>query len=211
MMPSNLYVIAIAGPSCAGKSELASRVALELGGSVLLLDSYYRDLTSLAPADRARVNFDDPCALDHELLIDQVRALGLGRTVERPMYDFATHTRIARTEPFAANDFLILEGLFALYWTELRELAGTKVFVNAPDDVCLTRRQRRDVAERGRTPESVVKQFTETVQPMAAQYVRPTSKDADLVLSGEQPLRLSLNAVLEHVTQNATWGVVLAS
>jgi len=198
-MSSNVNIVAIAGPSCAGKSELAKRLATELQGSVLLLDSYYRDLSHLSPSERARVNFDHPRALDHELLIHQLHALSTGRTVERPIYDFSTHTRIQRTETFAVSDFLIVEGLFALYWPELRELSGTRVFVDAPDEICLSRRQRRDIVERGRTAESVLQQFVETVQPMASQYVRPTAKYADLVLSGEQRLTHSVKAVLDRL------------
>jgi uridine kinase len=174
-----------------------------------LLDSYYRDLSALAPAERARVNFDAPIALDDGLLIEQVHSLSRGEIVERPVYDFTTHTRVPRSESFTASEFLIIEGLFALYWPELRELAGTKVFVDAPDDVCLRRRQLRDVAERGRTLESVVAQFKQTVQPMAALHVRPTFQYADLVLSGEQPLLHSVDAVLKHVHRNSAGKVML--
>src|SRR5206468_9761754 len=153
-------------------------------------------------AERAVVNFDDPSALDHELLVPQLRAIARGEIIARPIYDFATHTRVPTNETFVAREFVIIEGLFALYWPELRELAFTKVFVNAPDDVCFSRRQRRDVVERGRTVQSVSAQFTQTVQPMASLYVRPTSRYADLVLSGEQPLSRSADAVLEHVYRN---------
>lgn len=196
---SKVYIIAIAGPSCAGKTELSKKLAADLSCPILLLDSYYRDLHSLSLAARARVNFDEPSALDEKLLIEQVHALSRGETVSRPAYDFATHTRVPQRESFAARDFLIVEGLFALYWPELRELLGTKVFVDAPDDLCLRRRMKRDVAERGRTAGSVIAQWKQTVQPMAALHVRPTSRYADLVLSGEQPLSQSLVTVLEHV------------
>lgn len=202
-MKTNVYVISIAGPSCAGKTQLAQKLANELRGSVLLLDSYYRDLSFMTPGERTRVNFDSPFSLDHELLIEQVRVLTGGETVQRPIYDFATHTRLPQFESFCADEFLIIEGLFALYWPELRELCGTRVFVDVPDKVCCGRRQLRDVIERGRTVESVVTQFTETVQPMAARYVRPTSKYADILLSGEQPLSRSAEAVLEHVHRQA--------
>jgi len=198
----NVYVIAVGGPSCAGKTELAKSVAQELHCSVLLLDNYYRDLSWLPPEKRARVNFDEPASLDHELLVSQVESLSHGLAVERPVYDFTTHTRRPETEPFSAHKFLIVEGLFALYWPQLRQLAGTRVFVEAPDRVCLERRTIRDVAERGRSEESVITQFKQTVQPMAERYVRPTSKYADLVLSGEQPLLRSVSAVLEHVRGN---------
>lgn len=208
-MHSGVYIIAIGGPSCAGKTELATGLTRELHCPVLLLDRYYRDLSALPPAERARVNFDAPDALDHELLVEQVRALSRGESIERPDYDFATHTRIPRVESFTAGEFLILEGLFALYWPELCELASTKIFVNAPDDVCFHRRQVRDIAKRGRTLESVITQFRETVQPMAERYVRPTSKYADLVLSGEQPLPQSVDAALRYVRRNSAVKITL--
>ncbi len=202
-MNSSVYIIAIAGPSCAGKTELSKRLSQELSCPVLLLDSYYRDLSSLTPAQRARVNFDEPGALDETVLIHQIHALSRGESVARPVYDFTTHTRLPKAENFAASEFLIVEGLFALYWPELREVAGTKVFVNAPDDVCLHRRLMRDVVERGRTAESVITQFEQTVQPMANLYVRPTAKYADLRLSGEQALSASLDSVLKHVYRSS--------
>lgn len=202
-MNSGVYIIAIAGPSCAGKTELSRRLAQELSCPVLVLDSYYRDLSGLTPAQRAKVNFDEPSALDDQILIHQVRALSKGDTVPQPVYDFATHTRTPKTESFAASEFLIVEGLFALYWPELRDLAGTKVFVNAPDGVCLRRRLMRDVVERGRTAESVITQFEQTVQPMANLYVRPTAKYADLRLSGEQAISESVDSVLRHVYRSS--------
>lgn len=206
-MPSPVYIIAIAGPSCAGKTELAKALSHELCCSVLPLDCYYCDLSHLAAADRPKENFDAPTALDEGLLIEQVAQLSAGRTIERPVYDFATHSRVPRRDSFAAGRFLIVEGLFALYWAEIRKLAGTKVFVDAPDSVCLSRRILRDVRERGRTPESVVAQFTNTVQPMAELHVRPTRRFADLVLSGEQPLGVSTSAVIAHVRGRAARSV----
>jgi len=200
--PPRVHIIAVAGPTCAGKTKLATELSRELASPMLLLDSYYRDLSALSPAERARVNFDAPESLDHELLIEQVQALSRGESITRPCYDFSTHTRVPGGENLTASDFLIVEGLFALYWPELRELSRTKIFVNAPDNVCLGRRKTRDVAERGRTVDSVVLQFRETVQPMATRYVRPTSRYADLVLSGEQMLSASVNEVLAHIRRD---------
>lgn len=194
-----VYVIAVAGPSCAGKTELAKALSHDLRCSVLPLDHYYRDLSTLPPTQRAQANFDLPSALESALLIEQVALLSAGHTVDRPVYDFATHTRLPRCESFKCERFLIIDGLFALYWDQLRNLAGTKVFVDAPDPLCLSRRIGRDVCERGRTEESVRVQFTNTVQPMAELYVRPTRQFADIILSGEQPLRVSTAAVIDHI------------
>lgn len=196
---TNPYLIGIAGPSCAGKSELAKHLARALPATAIGLDAYYRDLNHLSLAERAQFNFDEPAALDHGLLITQVETLASGEPINQPIYDFSTHSRTTRTEHIAPAEFVIVEGLFALYWKELRHLYGTMAFVEAPDEVCLERRELRDVRERGRTPESVLRQFTETVQPMAALYVRPTRDFADVVVSGLNPIATSCDAVLQHI------------
>lgn len=193
------YLISIAGPSCAGKSELAKYLAAALPATTIGLDAYYRELSHLSLEERARFNFDMPDALDRDLLAEQMHALAGGQPIDLPIYDFATHSRTSRTEHVVPTGFVIVEGLFALYWEDLRRLFGTCVFVEAPDEVCLARRQVRDVRERGRTPESVLRQFTETVQPMAALYVLPTRALADVVVSGVQPIFSSAEAVLQHV------------
>ncbi len=202
-MNNPVYIIAVAGPSCAGKTELSKALSHELCCSVLPLDCYYRDLSDIPLDARAGHNFDVPSALDERLFIEHVRQLSAGRTIERPIYDFTRHARVPHCDSFAAGPYLIIEGLFALYWEEVRNLSATKIFVDAPDSVCLERRIVRDVRERGRTPASVVEQFTATVLPMAELYVRPTRQFADLVLSGEQPLQLSTQAVLAHARGHA--------
>ncbi len=200
------YLIGIAGPSCAGKSELAKYLGAALPATHIGLDAYYRDLSHLPIEERARFNFDTPDALDHELLACQMQTLAGGQAIDLPVYDFATHSRTCRTELIAPGDFVIVEGLFALYWEDLRRLFGTCVYVEAADDVCLARRQVRDVRERGRTPESVLRQFRETVQPMAELYVRPSRAFAHVVVSGVQPIFSSAEAVLQHVKRSQAAG-----
>ena len=198
-----MYILSIGGPSCAGKTELAVLLASRLSATILPLDAYYLELAHLSLPERTQFNFDHPDALDHLLLTEQVRQLNQGRAIQRPIYDYAAYARLPRTELIQPGRFLILEGLFALYWEPLRALSGTRVFVDAPDAICFSRRQVRDVRERGRTPESVLAQYERTVRPMAEQYVRPTARFADLVISGEAPLASSLAAVLDHVKHNA--------
>jgi uridine kinase len=197
-MPVKTYLIGVAGPSGAGKTYLATHLAAALDASMVALDRYYRDLSHLPLEERARVNFDAPEALDHELLVKQVAGLRNNQTVQLPVYDFATHTRTRRTEVLRPADVVIVEGLFALYWSSVRELLGTKVFVDMTDEVCLTRRQERDVRERGRRPESVVEQYAAIVAPMAQRYVRPTIVHADIVVSGAEAIGDSLSRVLAH-------------
>ncbi len=194
-------LIGIAGPSCAGKSELAGRLASVLGAPILPLDCYYRDLSHLSPEQRAAVNFDVPEALDEELLARDVALLASGASVERPLYDFTRHVRLPQREPLRPGRFLIIEGLFALYWEAVRERLSLKLFVDAPDAVCFQRRLERDVRERGRTPESVRRQYEQSVRPMAERYILPTRRFADLVLAGTDPPERWLAAVLERIQQ----------
>jgi len=193
-----MYLIGVAGPSGAGKTYLATHLAVALHANVLALDRYYRDLSHLPLEERAQVNFDAPEALDHELIVEQVARLRNNETVHLPVYDFATHTRTRRTEVLRPSDVVIVEGLFTLHWPSLRELLGTKVFVDMNDEVCLMRRQARDVCERGRTPVSVMEQYAGTVAPMAQRYVRPSIVYADVVISGTEPIAEGVSRVLAH-------------
>jgi len=197
-MPAETYLIGIAGPSGSGKSFLAKHLKAALEADVLELDRYYRDLSHLPPEQRARTNFDAPESLEHERLIEQVSRLRNKETVQLPVYDFTTHTRSARTEAFQPSKVVIVEGLFTLYWPGLRELLGTKVYVDLNDDLCLRRRKARDIGERGRTAESVVKQYEATVAPMAQHYVRPTIAHADVVVLGTERIEVGVARVAQH-------------
>lgn len=202
-MAAQSFLIGIAGPSGAGKSFLARHLAEKLHSPVLSLDHYYRDLSHLPIDERDHSNFDEPTALEHELLIEQVADLQQGCTIAVPTYDFASHTRTRQTNVFQSAAFVILEGLFTLHWDELRQMLGTSVYVEMAEDVCLQRRTERDVQERGRTQESVVAQFRATVAPMAERYVRPTLRHADVVISGSMPIDEGMTQVLEHVERQA--------
>jgi uridine kinase len=191
------HLIGIAGPSCAGKSELARWLAARLNAPVLNLDHYYIDMAELPLVERAKRNFDEPAALEHTLILKHARCLAAGAAIRAPRYDFATHTRSLSEELVTPAEYVILEGLFALQWPEVRALLQTKLFVFASDAVCFERRLARDVVERGRTPESVRWQFETTVQPMAHRHVLPARAYADLVLSGTEPVNELGERVLE--------------
>lgn len=195
-------LIGIAGPSCAGKTELATRLAAELNAPVLPLDSYYRDLAHLPFEQRARWNFDVPEALDEQLICEHVRRLGEGQEIDAPVYDFTHHVRRQQVRCIRAGRFAIIEGLFTLYWEQVRNLLPVKIYVGAPEEVCLERRLERDVRERGRTPESVREQFRSTVAPMARRYILPTAVYADLVLSGVQPIEELASAALHLIRES---------
>lgn len=192
-------LIGVAGPSCAGKSELAGRLAQALAAPVLSLDSYYQDLSHLPLEERAQMNFDEPAALDRDLLFAQLAELAGGRPIRTPTYDFSQHTRTPRLEILEPSAYLIIEGLFTIYWEDIRRLMGLRVFVWAPHEVCLARRLERDVRERGRTPESVIQQYQATVKPMAEQHVLPTRRFADLLLNGTDPPESLVQSVLARL------------
>jgi uridine kinase len=147
--------------------------------------------------ERKKVNFDHPDSLDWELLHEHLVAIAAGRAFEEPVYSFADYARTAETRSIEPAEFLIVEGLFVLYWPELRKMLDTKVYVQTAPDVCFQRRLTRDVAERGRTPESVHEQYERTVRPSAEWFVYPTEKYADLLVSGEQPFERSTAAVMK--------------
>jgi uridine kinase len=179
-------LIGVAGASGSGKSERARRLMDRLPGSASLftLDSYYQPLNHLTPQERALVNFDNPASLDEKLLIAQLQQLAAGQAIARPEYSFSSHTRTGVFEIMPPTDYVVVEGLFSLYWKEIRDLLRLKVYVETPDHICFERRLSRDVLERGRTPECIQAQYDETVRPMAFEFVRPTSEFADLTISG---------------------------
>ena len=191
------HIIGIAGPSSSGKTALARHLAAKLAGTAIVsLDSYYRGMEEIPLAQRKQVNFDHPDALDSELLLQHLRAIAAGRAFEQPVYSFADYARTSESRLVKPGQFLIVEGLFVLYWPELRAMLDTKVYVETDAAVCFARRLARDVAERGRTPESVREQYERTVRPGAERFVVPAMKYADMVVSGEEPFHQSTASVI---------------
>lgn len=200
LLPFPPVVLGIAGCSGSGKTTLAAELARMLDGLHFPLDHYYRDLGNLPFAERVRQNFDDPAMIESSLLAAHVAALGRGETIERPVYDFGAHTRVSsRTERVRAARCLIIEGLFTLVYAELLPLYHLRIYVETPDAVCFERRLRRDVEERGRTPESVRRQYEATVRPAAEQCIRPSAAHADLVLDGTGALDWKVERVLSEL------------
>ena len=197
-----VYFIGIAGGSCSGKTTLARRLAERLGPdrtACIAIDSYYHRLASAGPEEIDRYNFDEPSALDHELLVTHLRGLSVGRAIDRPVYDFKTHARtgdVVRVDPVP---FVVVEGLFTLYWEGVRELLSTKVFIEVPHAVCYARRLERDTRDRGRPREEVLRRYEEMTRPMFETYVLPTRRFADVAVSGEQPVDASVETMMTHI------------
>ncbi|HVJ08221.1 MAG TPA: uridine kinase [Acidisarcina sp.] len=195
-------VIGIAGCSGSGKTTLALELSRTLGGTHFPLDHYYRDLGHLPLEQRCLQDFDHPDTLESELIVAHVAELAAGRGIDRPVYDFATHTRTPhRTERIVPGRLVLVEGIFALHYKALLPLYSLRVYVEAPDEVCYRRRLARDVCERGRTPESVAAQYASTVRPMAERFVRPSAQYADQIVDGTRSLDLSVEQVLNQLRQ----------
>ncbi len=191
------HIIGIAGPSSSGKSELARHLVQRLPGTAIIsLDSYYRGMEEIPLEARKKVNFDHPDALDWTLLHQHLKAMAAGEAIDEPVYSFADYARTSLTRRIEPGPYVIVEGLFVLYWPVLREMLDTKVYVETDPAVCFNRRLTRDVAERGRTPQSVCEQYERTVRPSAEWFVTPTRKFADVVVSGEEPLTQSTASVV---------------
>lgn len=171
----------IAGPSGSGKTTLARAAANRCNGLVFALDAYYHDQRGV---DESAINVDIPEAIDVSLAIAHLHTLVAGRAIDQPVYDFATHARTDETRVLEPAPFVFVEGLFALYWSELRALMHARVFVALDHDECLRRRIDRDVRERGRTRAEVAMQYEGKVRPMYERFVEPTRDHADVVLDG---------------------------
>ena len=197
----SVRTIGITGGSGAGKTALSAALKQALAGEVLVMrtDWYYRDLAHLSVAERAAHNFDHPDSLEWPLLVEQVATIRGGGSVDRPQYGFSAHTRLDEPVPVGPVDTLIVEGVFTLARAELRELLDVTVFVDADQATRFERRLRRDVRERGRTPETVDRQFSQTVIPMHQAHIEPQRSYARVVVNGEAALTQSVNRVLQHL------------
>ena len=184
-MSNSPIVIGVAGGSGSGKTTVVRRIVETLGDghvSVLEHDRYYRNHPELRLEERAALNFDHPQALETELMVRHVEALRAGQSIKAPIYDFAMHARQSATDTIEPRDAVIVEGILILADPQLRALMDVKVFVQTDDDTRFIRRLQRDVAERGRTVESVIDQYMSTVKPMHLEFVEPSRRYADIIL-----------------------------
>jgi uridine kinase len=181
----NSIVIGVAGGSGSGKTTVVRRIIDSIGPdqvAVIDHDRYYRDRNDLRLEERAALNYDHPDALETDLLVRHVHELKAGQAVEVPLYDFTRHARLATWETIAPRRAIIVEGILIFTDVALRSLMDIKVFVDTDADTRFIRRLQRDVAERGRTMESVIEQYQSTVKPMHLDFVEPSKRYADLIL-----------------------------
>jgi uridine kinase len=178
-------IIGICGGTGSGKTTVANRILQSVSAEEVVFiqqDLYYRNLKDMPLDYRNAANFDHPDAIDNELLANHLKKLHAGEPVELPIYDFRTHSRLPDTTPIEAKPIVIVEGILIFAEARLREQMDIKVFVDTPDDIRFIRRLRRDIAERGRTLDSVIEQYMATVRPMHMQFIEPSKRFADVII-----------------------------
>ncbi|HLL71096.1 MAG TPA: uridine kinase [Pyrinomonadaceae bacterium] len=178
-------IIGICGGTGSGKTTVANKILQSVSANEVAFiqqDSYYRDLDQMPLDYRQKVNFDHPDAIDNDLMVEHVRALKSGRAVDLPIYDFKNHVRRRETLRMEPKLITIIEGILIFAEKRLLEEMDIKVFVDTPDDIRFIRRLRRDIAERGRTADSVIDQYLATVRPMHMQFVEPSKRCADVII-----------------------------
>jgi uridine kinase len=193
--------IGVVGGSGSGKTTVARAIydALGLDAAFIDQDAYYQGLAHLTLEERKRVNFDHPDAFDTDLLIAHVGSLRAGRPIDKPTYDFAAHTRAAATIRVEPKEIVIVDGIMLFADARLRALFDIKIFVDVADDIRFIRRLERDVAERGRSMDGVIKQYLETVRPMHLEFVEPSKRYADVILPQGGHNQVGVDMILARV------------
>jgi len=203
-----LILIGIAGGSGSGKTTLTSELLNKYGKdkiAVIEQDSYYKDLSHLSLEERRTYNYDHPKAIDITLFQFQLSTLLKGRNINIPIYDFSNHVRLKNTKMIVPLPVIIVEGILVLYFQELRQLMVIKIYIDTPEDIRFKRRFDRDIKERGRTAESIRKQYISTVRPMHEEFVQPSKNSADIIILGHkdqgdiiEQVRLKLDPILNN-------------
>jgi uridine kinase len=197
-------VIGVAGGSGSGKTTVAERVReVAPGRTVAILhhDSYYRDNAHLVPEQRARINYDHPQAFETELLVHHLQELRAGRAVEVPVYDYTSHSRTERTRCIEPADIVFVEGILVLESAELRRQMDIRIYVDVDADERLIRRLQRDISERGRSLESVVRQYREVVRPMHLQFCEPSKRHAHLIIPEGGHNRVAIDLLTSKIAE----------
>jgi uridine kinase len=204
---STPLVIAISGASGSGKSLFTENLLKEFSDEgkpvqILREDHYYRSQDHLPMSEREKNNYDHPKAFEHELLVEHLEALINWKAIEYPHYCYKTHTRLEQTEHLISAPVIIIEGIMLLANEALQPLFDIKIFVDTPLDICLLRRMKRDIAERGRTLESVANQYESTVKPMYHQFISPSRFTADVIVTQGGKNRIALDVIKSHIQQS---------
>ena len=194
-------VVGIAGGTGSGKSTITSSLKEKLKDSVVVIeqDSYYKDQSSLPFEERIKTNYDHPFAFDNDLLVEHVLSLKEQKSIEKPIYDFETHNRKKETILVEPCDVIIVEGILILYEEAVRDLLDIKIFVDTDSDVRIIRRILRDTKERGRSLESILTQYQNTVKPMHEEFIEPSKKHADIIIPRGGENAPAIKMLVQHL------------
>ena len=195
-------LIVIAGGSASGKTTVVNKIINELNSknvTVIKHDDYYKDLSHLPIEERAKVNFDHPHSLDSNLFVSQLKALLDGKSIEKPTYDFVCHNRSKVTETINPTKVIVTEGILVLEDERVRDLADIKIFVESDDDIRFIRRLVRDTKERGRSIDSVINQYLNTVKPMYYAFVKPTKRYSDIIIPNDNTHDVAVNCIVRMI------------
>lgn len=204
MNKKEIIIIGISGASASGKSLLANTIVNELGTDQVVViseDSYYKDHSDIPFEERAKINYDHPDSIDHELLYQHLLELQKGNHVEIPIYNHAQHAREKHTRPAGKHAIIVLEGILLFVEPKLRELMDIRIFMETALDICLIRRLKRDIKERGRSLDSVLKQYEETVRPMFLQFIDPSKRYADLIVPRGGGNRIAIDMIQAKIRE----------
>ena len=201
-------IIGISGASSSGKSLISSTLYQELRDQVgdqhigvISEDSYYKDQSHLTMEERVKTNYDHPSSMDHSLLLKHLQMLKAGQAIEVPQYSYVEHTRKQETVHIELKKVIILEGILLLTDARLRSEMNFSIFVDTPLDICLLRRMRRDVNERGRSMDSVMEQYQKTVRPMFLQFIEPSKQYADIIVPRGGKNRIAIDILKAKISQ----------
>ncbi len=201
---SRRILIGIAGGSGSGKTVVARTIVRELGSKRVVVidqDSYYKDLEQVPFRDREARNFDHPDAFDSDLMRQHLRDLLEGHPIEQPVYDYTEHRRTAETRRISDHFVIVLEGILIFHDPELRALMDIKLYVDADSDVRLIRRLRRDLSERGRSVDTILRQYEDSVRPMHLQFVEPSKRFADMIIPGGGHNKVAIDMVKTKIRE----------
>ena len=202
-------LIVVAGGSASGKTTVVKKIIERLNSkdiTVITHDDYYKDLTKLPLEERYKVNFDHPDSLDNDLFVEQLSELLKGNSIDKPKYDFVEHNRSSKTEKINPTRIIITEGILVLEDPRVRDLATIKIFVESDDDVRFIRRLVRDTKERGRSIESVINQYLNTVKPMYYSFVKPTKRYADMIIPNDSAHDVAVDCIARMINDMLNGG-----